>query len=327
VSRADRGGDQARRVWILNVDAERELERFAVDRAAGRPAGRPARYSPDANLRGILRREGPRAARRLLAADDLAWIDGALTDREGRPVAAEEARGALGCAWSPTPTAIATLERLGASRPDAPDGSILAEVNARPFTAALSETLGEGIEVTRQVVERLDQALAELARPAPLGWLVRRPFGAAGRGRRRLHSGAPTAEERAWLEASLRLGPLVIEPFVEVVAETTRCAWLEPDGRLTIAAPGLQSTDSQGAWLETLDAGADTIGSADDRRLLAALERAGAALHSAGYFGPFGIDAFWHRPVSGAPGRVLQPLSEINARYTMDWRKAGGGAR
>jgi hypothetical protein len=62
----------------------------------------------------------------------------------------------------------------------------------------------------------------------------------------------------------------------------------------------------------------------DDRRLEEAVAAAGAALARAGYFGPFGIDAFRHR---GREGEVLNPLSEINARFTMDWLTGMGRPR
>ena len=60
---------------------------------------------------------------------------------------------------------------------------------------------------------------------------------------------------------------------------------------------------------------------ADDSRLEEAAARAGEALARAGYHGPFGIDAFRYRSAPGAPER-LNPLSEINARFTMDWSTA-----
>ena len=44
-------------------------------------------------------------------------------------------------------------------------------------------------------------------------------------------------------------------------------------------------------------------------------ERVAAALSAAGYFGPFGVDAYTYRERGGAI--ALQPRSEINARYTM----------
>ena len=55
------------------------------------------------------------------------------------------------------------------------------------------------------------------------------------------------------------------------------------------------------------------------------LDRAAEALRAAGYFGPFGIDAFtWE----GDDGTVhLHRRSEINARYSMGWAIGMGDAR
>ena len=57
------------------------------------------------------------------------------------------------------------------------------------------------------------------------------------------------------------------------------------------------------------------------QRLQEALEAAGRALAEAGHHGAFGIDAFLHRWKGSVE---LNPLSEINARYTMDWALSFG---
>ena len=131
--------------------------------------------------------------------------------------------------------------------------------------------------------------------------------------------------ELAWIDAGLRSGPLVVEPFVQITRETTRCAWLSREGALTIAGPGFQTTTPTGGWVDTAPVEARAIDDTDDARLLHALEVAGRALHADGYFGPYGIDAFWHRPLDGSPGEALNPLSEINARLTMDWNLPRAG--
>jgi hypothetical protein len=46
-------------------------------------------------------------------------------------------------------------------------------------------------------------------------------------------------------------------------------------------------------------------------------ERAAEALRGAGYFGPFGIDAF--RYLDAQNVERFHPLGEINARYSMGW--------
>ncbi|MEO0649831.1 MAG: hypothetical protein AAFZ65_04045 [Planctomycetota bacterium] len=309
-----------RRLWILNLDAEQELAALAKRRSLGRRDLESIRPQPTDATRARVRRWAPLAAQRLVGGDDLVCIDGELFDASGERRSPDEAAGRTAHAWSPTPGARWTAESVGATlAPSPPLESILA-ANARPFTAALAQE--ESVQVRKALAPDLETARALLARPAPNGWLARGPYGMAGSARKRLHPGRPSDPERHWLTRQLQLGPLVIEPWVEIVAETTRCAWLRPDGSLSIAAPGFQSVDRFGQWQTTDAAAPSEIHSTDDQRLLAALERAGRALRDVGYWGPFGIDAFWHRDLETSARAVLQPLSEINARYTMDWNRA-----
>ena len=87
-------------------------------------------------------------------------------------------------------------------------------------------------------------------------------------------------------------------------------------GAVTDADELLTRANQQGAveYLRMQAGGAVPL--AADVRLEAAAAAAGYALARAGYFGPFGIDAFRHRTDRG---EVLNALSEINARFTMDW--------
>ena len=96
------------------------------------------------------------------------------------------------------------------------------------------------------------------------------------------------------------------------------------DARVVVTAPCFQATTREGAWLGPERAGAGEVARDDDTRLLEACERTGRALAAAGYRGPYGIDAFRCRTEPGAPV-VLNPLSEINARLTMDWAVAFEG--
>ena len=287
------------RVWVLNLDAEQELE-----------AGRG--YAPTDHLRAIVARE----RRRLigtLGAPDIVLGEGELT-----AVERERVHGLEGLAWSPTPRALARLTAAGARPVAAPALDVLRTVNARPFAVAVRAPLA-GASFAKLVVVTLEEALAALARPAADGWLVRRTFGAAGRGRRRIAAGRPTGAELAWLMASLRRGALVIEPWVQVTCEYTRSAWVTTCGEVVISPPCFQETTREGAWTRTEQAECGAVSREDDARLEEAVAVAGAALARAGYFGPFGIDAFRHK---SARGEVLNPLSEINARFTMDWSTA-----
>lgn len=312
------------RAWVLNLDAEHELE--AVKH-----------YQPTAHLRAIVARERQRLFATLVAPGDLV-LDTEdpshlelLTERgTARPASeldlerARLAGGFEGVAWCPTPRALARLASAGASISSVPNLETLRTVNARPFATAVRATLASS-SFDKHVVIELESALDHLARPAPHGWLVRRTFGAAGRGRRRIASGRPDEGERLWLVASLRHGPLVIEPWVEIVREHTRSAFLASDGTITISPPCFQET-RDGAWTRTELSGPSDVERRDDAALAGAVERAGEALARSGYFGPFGIDAFHHRALDGS-GVVLNPLSEINARFTMDWADAMGAAR
>ncbi len=289
-----RDRERPARAWVLNLDAEHELE-----------GGR--RYAPTRRLRALVERERERLIGALVAPGDI------VLDRD--PDAEELARGRVGLAWSPTPRALARLAAAGARVAAAPEVEVLRRVNARPFAAALRAPLA-GASFAKHVAATLEEALERLARPAPDGWLVRRAFGAAGRGRRRIAAGRPSAAELAWLRASLRRGPLTLEPWVRVTREMTRSAWVDAAGRLEIAPPCFQTTTAEGAWTATAPSARGEVDRADDAVLQRTVETVGRALHAAGYAGPFGIDAYRHRL---GDREVLNPLSEINARFTMDW--------
>ena len=295
------------RAWVLNLDAEHELEARAA-------------YAPTRRLQAIVAAQRPKARAALLRPQDV------LVTEENAAWRPHPAAGLPGFARSPTPRALALLRTAGAVPALEPSRDLLRDVNARPFAASLHARLldahGSPLEgLTKRVVHDLDAALERLAVPAERGWQVRRTFGAAGRGRRRITGGRAAAlddAERSWLRAGLRLGPLVIEPLVDVRAEFTRSAWVDAGGRLHDVAPCLQTTDANGAWRTSEAVGPSWLSKTEDGLLERTLEAASMALHASGYVGPFGIDAFRYRH----GGRTLfQPLSEINARFTMDWTR------
>lgn len=299
--------EHAPRAWVLNLDAESEL-------------AAPLRYSPTQHLRAIVARERERLVGTLLRPGDV------LVTAEDVARGSRSAQGLVGIAWSPTPSALALLARAGARVDATPSLEVLRTVNARPLAACVRAPLA-GASFDKHIATTRDEVLARVAFPAPHGWLVRRTFGAAGRGRRRLAAGRPSVDEVAWIDASVRLGPLVIEPWVEVEREHTRSGWVRRDGTVAISRPCFQRTDDHGAWLSTACAERGELARADDDALSAAFEAAGRALAAAGYFGPYGIDAYHHRALDGSGRSVLNPLSEINARFTMDWATAMSDAR
>ena len=106
-----------------------------------------------------------------------------------------------------------------------------------------------------------------------------------------------------------------------MVTEYTRSGWVDPAGDVLISTPCFQETTREGAWTRTQPAARGEVGREDDARLAEMMQHVGEALARAGYTGPFGIDAYRHANGAGH-GTVLNPLSEINARFTMDWHGA-----
>jgi hypothetical protein len=88
---------------------------------------------------------------------------------------------------------------------------------------------------------------------------------------------------------------------------------LKRDGTLTLGRLVEQQCDEHGQWIST--SLADDVDIETSRAMIDEARRVSAALQSAGYFGPFGVDAFVYRAQGGT--LHLQPRSEINARYSM----------
>jgi len=272
--------------WLLNLDADFEL-------------GSRGAWSPSRDLieRLALVSKG---AERLLAPEDLLIKEGVTVPP-----------GTVGRAWCPTPSALERLMAAGATPEEAPSMEILREVNGRAFNASLGQTLpGAAYAVDLKSISRIVGS-----RRAP--WLLKRAFGAAGRGQRRVGPGPLTDADIAWVDASLRLGGLQVEPRVEIEREFVVHGLIHRGGAAEIHEPLVQECDEGGAWVETRAAeprelSPDECAQLDQQAFLVAGD-----LSRAGYFGPFGVDAY--RWITSAGERVLNPRGEVNARYTMGW--------
>ncbi|MCC6525703.1 MAG: hypothetical protein IT373_23845 [Polyangiaceae bacterium] len=282
--------------WWLNFDADRELELGAG-------------YNP---------RDATRARLATLVAPGLV----AEHDRVLAATTRLPASTYAGRAFCPTPRALAALGRAGAVVPEAPSFAVLRTVNHRGFFAALGQGLpGAAFVRDRAALERA------LAAPSPTGcFLLKRPFGFAGRGRRRVAPAARGPDDERWLDLSLASGEgLQVEPFVERAGDFGLHAFLARSGALAVGAPTVQETSATGAWLATRRAAPGELGDAEQAALARAVTEAAAALAAAGYFGPFGVDAFRYRTASGA--LAWNPRCELNARYSMGWAIGMGSAR
>jgi len=171
-------------------------------------------------------------------------------------------------------------------------------------------------------VKDLEVARATLGAAPELGvgWRVKRAFGMAGRGQRIVTPGPVSDADRAFVRAGLAEGGVQIEPNVAIEHEYAIHGMLAEDGSFRLGAVVQQRCDARGAWIATEPLSTDAMRDLPNVLGEEATSVA-AALSKAGYFGPFGVDAFTYRDPSGAI--KLQPRSEINARYTMGYAVGG----
>ncbi len=278
----------AARAWVLNLDAELELE--------GRAA--PARV-----------RAAVEDARATLA--ELLPPGDVVLDRDPESAA----RGLMGRAWCPTPSALARLARAGARVPDAPPLDVLRRVNERGFAFELFHLPGA------RRCEREDEVRAALARPGR--WRLSRGLAFAGRGHRMVDGGEASEADLAFARKALRAGALYIQPRVDIVLEAALHGLLARSGALELGRPTIQIVEG-GAWRRSRPALPGELREEERATLAEQAKRAADELHRDGYFGPFGVDAFRYR--ADAEERFC-PLSELNARYTMAWGAGMGGFR
>jgi hypothetical protein len=283
----------ARRAWVLNLDAELELDAIA----------------PSAALRARLDAIAEHTIAKTLEPGDRVLVP-QLHDR-GDP------HSLRGFAWCPTPRALASLARLGIAPADAPPSfEVLHRANERGLAHSLSA--GE-LELALRATS-VEDVLAHVERSGPTGqWLLKRGLGVSGRGQRALAAGRVAPPDRAWIAASLRRGALYVEPRLAIVRELSVHAWAAHD-RVEVRSIRAPRVGPDRAFVSSslaLD-----LAPSLERALVDSAERAGRALIAVGYRGPFGIDAFEHRTASGAI--ALRSLSEINARYCMGWDRRDG---
>ena len=281
--------------WILNLDAELELSTRGP-------------YTPGQGIeRAVESQQGA-------AATILSPWDVRVSIFRGAPCPA--ARGLVGRAWCMTPRARNRLLEVGARPVDSPPPDVLRRVNGRAFAASLAPSFPGAL-----MVHQLEAWREKIASESPSGvWLSKRELSMAGRGQRRVASGCVTEADLSWARASLRASPLRVEPWVEVELELSLHGWVSREGGGWRGPLCVQRCDARGAWRETRLASAGEVDRAHVRELERGARRVADALRGAGYFGPFGVDAFLYR--DGLGSLRLNGLSEINARYSMGWSVA-----
>jgi hypothetical protein len=279
--------------WWLNLDANLELEQ-------------PARYRRRPELQGRMRTLATRMTT-LLRPDDVV-LDGT---RDAPALGAT-----LALAFCPTPSAAQALAALGFEPPASPPLAALRAVTARGFAAGLGQTL-PGARYVRDLSE-LERAVRE---PSLSGeWLLKRDFSFAGRERRRVRGGQLDASTAGFARHSFARGQgLQLEPYLQREADFAQHGYLLPNGALLSAPALLQRCDARGVWQASTPLPEGALSESEAAALLGSLRTAGHALREAGYFGPFGVDAFRYRQ---GERLAFQPRSEINPRFTMGYPRA-----
>ena len=282
--------------WVFNLDAEDELKRTGP-------------HTPTQATRQRVQALLPQLASLMKPEDEVLW-----------PASARSGRARLGRAWCPTPWALAEMKRAGLAVPTAPPVEALRRVNHRKFAQDLGQAMpgARFVESEAELLEALadDGALAAVS--IERNWLMKHALGYAGRGRRKIAPGRMSSTDRTWIQAALVSGDgLQLEPFVAREIDFAIHGDIEAGGEYRLGRPTAQSVDASGRWSGSELASPEVLRVEERRILEQTAQRTAEALIDAGYFGPFGIDAFRWRAPDGS--RRFQPRCEINARYSMGW--------
>ena len=280
-----------KRAFVLNLDADEEL------------AGRSAR---DLGVKARARLVARSSELGLLVGD--AYVLGTGDDAL--------ARGCVGLAFCPPPRALASLAEAFAVPAPAPGFEVLVRVNHRKFCADLGQTL-QGAAF----VHDLESVAARMRSGEGVEWVLKHPHGYVGRMRHRsfeLDAATLSFAKSCLAEA----GGLELEPWVARTDDYALHGYVARDGTLTLGEPTRQICDGRGVWQKT--SREHDLTTIEHAALVDETRRVGRALVEAGYFGPYGVDAF--RFLHAGEPR-FQPRCEINARYTMGYAVGMGDRR
>jgi hypothetical protein len=126
------------------------------------------------------------------------------------------------------------------------------------------------------------------------------------------------ASSLGFARRSFALGQgLQVEPWCQRTHDFALHGYVFRSGKLLLGQPLAQHTDEQGSWLLSSALPEGALTDPERAALQHATREAGRALAAAGYFGPYGCDAFRYLDVDGEP--AFQPRSEINARFSMGY--------
>ncbi|WP_367870769.1 DUF455 family protein [Luteolibacter sp. Populi] len=157
--------------------------------------------------------------------------------------------------------------------------------------------------------------------------LAKAPFSHAGRGHKRINRDSPPDATRNWLSNVISThGSVIIEPWLERVADFSALYEMDPAGRAGLIGLTLMENDAAGRFLGTRvspkwasmfdpEVAAFFYRDADVMRWYQEKIPAVFATLLPGYVGPLGVDAMVHRRPDGS--LALKHVIELNVRMTM----------
>ena len=180
--------------------------------------------------------------------------------------------------------------------------------------AGVCRDLEEALGLTRELLEH-GQVLAKAA------------FSHAGRGHKRINRESPPVATRNWLRNTLaEHGRVVIEPWLERVADFSALYEMDAAGRAELIGLTVMENDAAGRflgtrvapkWASMLDPEVAAFLHREEQVIGWYQEKIPALLGGLlpGYVGPLGVDAMVHRRADGS--LALKHVVELNVRMTM----------
>ena len=264
---------------------------------------------------------------------ELEVLDPDLRLRAGSPLLERKLGGLRPWAWSPDSESVlgCLRSRVGGDAAKHGWSESMRPLFSKRCGAEILAALGDphpGTPVA--TIAALHAAIAALERRGHARGVVKPAFGSSGRGFRRTELWTPADD--AWAaQTLLDHGELIIEPWLDRVADFSVQAEAGADGSITLKGfTGLQ-TDARGRFLGCVATG--RFGSLFPSEVARFLHGDGRGswlsdyyrgtifpelsrrFRSAGFAGAFGLDALVHRTAEGTLG--LRPVVELNPRCTM----------
>jgi uncharacterized ferritin-like protein (DUF455 family) len=337
------GGSRGRTpvVYLFNPQAETTVRGGTPDRPILRLAEDldllPAFLAHQEDVVLVRRRPRPEFLEKLRRLG-MAWPELEALGPNGHivpesPLLGRKLGGLRPWAWSPDSESVLGGLRasVGGSTPAGGWHPAQRDLFSKACGADLLRALGDPLAGrTVTTLADLRAAMSELHAAGHLHGVVKPAFGSSGRGFRRTERWVPADD--AWAEQALAdHGALVVEPWLDRLADFSVQSVACPDGTIQLKGFTRLVTDERGRFLATEASGrfarlfpseiarffsgggrGTWLDSWYYERVFPLLARRFAAC---GFQGDFGIDALVHRQPDGSP--ALRPVVELNPRFTM----------